>query len=95
MTEKTLQDFLIKKARQAGILAYKVVCVGRRGFPDVLLTQNGRTVFAELKNPNGKGRLSVQQIKTLNELNENGAETYVIQSKDQALELIQSYARPE
>jgi len=80
----------MKKCRQAGLLAYKLICVGRRGFPDVLvIDQRGASHYIELKSPTGKGRLSVQQIKMHNELQEQNANVRIIETKEQCLEFIE------
>jgi hypothetical protein len=94
-TEKTLQAFLLRKSRAAGMLAYKTASVGSRGFPDcVLVAQGGRVVFVEVKHPNGKGRLSRHQEIVLSNLTTFGAETHVIDSYDGATDLIRSIAGP-
>ncbi len=85
LTESGLQGYFIKKCRQRGLLAYKLVCVGRRGFPDVLVVDPaGGSHYIELKSPTGDGRLSVQQIKIHRELLEQNANVYIIDSKEKA-----------
>ena len=92
-TEKDLQGFLLKKARAAGMLAYKVESIGQRGFPDcVLISQDGRVVFVEVKHPNGRGRLSIHQLEIIEKLEQYGANIYVIDSKAKALDIVEQYA---
>lgn len=91
LSEKALQVFFIKSCRQAGLLAYKMVCVGRRGFPDVLvIDQRGASYYIELKAPSGKGVISAQQTKVINELKEQKANVQIIYSKQQAVDFIRS-----
>jgi len=94
MNEKQLQDFTIKKANERGILAYKTVSVGRRGFPDLTLIGEGGVVwFVELKHPNGKGQLSNHQIKTIADLRAKGANVAVVSSTEEVIELLNSFQR--
>lgn len=81
MNEAQLQRILIERCRGYGVLAFKMECKGRRGFPDLLLLHNGVSVFIEVKNPKGTGRLSAWQKKTIKLLTENGAHAYVIESE--------------
>jgi len=81
-SEKQLQDYLIKKSRNLQMLSYKLVCVGRQGFPDVLIvTPAGVSHYIELKSPSGKGRLRPNQIRTINELRGYQANVHVFSSK--------------
>jgi hypothetical protein len=81
-TEKQLQNYTKKLAAAHGILFYKLVCVGRRGFPDVLLAYSGQLIFIELKTARGTGRLHPLQEMTINELKKQGAHVYVADSKE-------------
>ena len=75
------------------MMAFKVQSVGQRGFPDcVLIGQNGTVVFVEIKHPNGRGRLSVQQIEIIEKLEQHHANIYVIDSKQAALDIIERHA---
>ena len=71
-TESDLQAYFINKCRHEGLLAYKLVCVGSRGFPDVLVIDpRGGSHYIELKTPAGGGKLSVHQLKVMAELKEH------------------------
>ena len=63
MTESKLQGACAKYARQNKVLVRKVHCEQRRGWPDLLLIfpGKGKVVFVEMKNPNGRGKLSALQ----------------------------------
>lgn len=98
MSEKNLQDFLLKKCKKFNILAYKTEAKGCRGFPDVTVCHDGAVYFIELKNPNGKGRLSVQQIDLITEMKKRGIKVHVYNSKEHVEQFIDSllfpYGRP-
>ena len=75
------------------MMAFKVQSVGQRGFPDcVLIGPRGAVVFVEVKHPNGRGRLSVQQIEIIEKLEQRNANIYVIDSKQAALDIIERHA---
>lgn len=80
--ERQLQEYVKKQAKINGIGFYKMQCVGRTGFPDVMLAFKGRAVFIELKSPADTGRLSPRQTIMINELITKGQEVYVIKNKE-------------
>lgn len=77
MTESQLQQKILNFCKSTGILAYKLASPSRRGVPDLMLIANGRTIFYELKHPNGKGVLSALQKVTIKQMQDHGAEVYV------------------
>jgi len=91
-SEKSLQDYLLKKAKWNGIYARKLVAVGHTGFPDVLLVIHGHAIFVELKSPSGKGRLSKKQEKEIERLRNEGINVYVIDSYAGADDVIKNLA---
>ena len=54
------------------------------GWPDLILMRDGIVAFWEVKNPNGKGRLSKLQLHTINEIKAHGGHVNVISSTDEA-----------
>jgi hypothetical protein len=82
MTERALQNKCIRKAKALGWLAYKFASPANRGVPDVIFIYDGRVVFIEFKNPDGKGRLSALQKHTINLMRNNGAQVFVVDSED-------------
>jgi hypothetical protein len=94
-TERQLQDYLKKIARAEKMDFYKMECVGRSGFPDVLLTWRGWSVYVELKSPAGTGRLSPRQKIMLKGLTNQGIENYVIEKQSQADALIAGIIKRE
>lgn len=90
MTERALQQKVMAAARKRGIFAVKVEAVGRRGLPDLMLLNNGRVVFLELKHPNGSGRLSALQVVMIDEMRRHGGEVFVMHDYEEALNLLDS-----
>lgn len=94
MSEKNFQTWCVKTAEAAGWLGFKMVAVGRAGFPDLLFVGPGeegllpRVLFVEVKNPNRNGRLSPIQKYVLNKLTDHGAEAYVCDNKEQFLAIL-------
>ena len=80
--ERQLQEYTKKQAKINGIAFYKLACIGRTGFPDVMLAANGRAVFIELKSPADTGKLSPRQTIMITELINKGQEVYVIKNKE-------------
>jgi hypothetical protein len=87
-TEKHLQAYLRANAKKHQISFFKLECVGRSGFPDVMLAHGGQCLFIELKSPSGTGRVSARQRLILDELTNQGMQTYVIDSREGADRLI-------
>jgi Holliday junction resolvase len=77
MLESRLQAYFIRKCRENGAFAVKLVAVGRRGFPDVLVLIGGQCYFVELKNET-KGRLSFPQQRMIAEMEAKNAEIFVL-----------------
>ena len=96
LTESGLQNYLKRAAKSSGVLYFKLLAVGRTGWPDVFLIKGGRIILVELKSPRGHGRLSARQIYLHKLLTDAGAELYVIDSKKDADTIIGKFnnARP-
>ena len=81
-SEKTLQAFIKKECKAAGILCYKFASPAHRGVPDLILVgPTGRVIFVEVKSPTGRGKLSPLQEHTIKQLRENNATVYVTNDK--------------
>lgn len=91
-SESTLQSFIVKLCGKYGVLCYKFSSPSRRGVPDLLLLCEGRVLFIEVKNPNGKGRLSPLQEIEIDRLSRNGFAVEVIDSKEYATETVRAFA---
>ena len=81
--EKHLQQYCKARARLHGISFFKLVAIGQRGFPDVMLiAPRGRIVFLELKNPNNtQGVISESQRRIISTLCGLGCDARVVQTK--------------
>jgi hypothetical protein len=53
MSEAALQRHFIAEAKRLGIFACKVVSMGVRGFPDLVVIVGGKVTFIELKKQGG------------------------------------------
>ena len=73
-------------ARSRGWFAEKIMRTGRRGFPDHIFIRNGRVIFIEFKRPGELPR--PQQVKRHREMRCHGAEVFVIDSLDEAREVL-------
>lgn len=55
MKEKDIEQYLVKRAKDFGILCYKFTSPARRAVPDrILLAPGGETCFVECKAPGKK-----------------------------------------
>ncbi|MDR1240728.1 MAG: VRR-NUC domain-containing protein [Oscillospiraceae bacterium] len=80
MTEKKIEQKLIKAIRNFGGLALKFISPGFVGAPDrIILFPGGRSVFAELKSPEGKMRPI--QVRRKQQLENLGFKVFVINSE--------------
>ncbi|WP_152658280.1 VRR-NUC domain-containing protein [Oceanobacillus sp. CFH 90083] len=87
MKEKQLEDRLKNKIEQLGGLCFKWISPGRRGVPDrICILPKGRTVFVEMKAPDGVP--SPLQRKRLDELRARGHEAYVLNTKQKVDDFI-------
>jgi len=89
MSESVLQKQIISEAKKRGMLALKVEAVGRRGLPDLLVISNGQTTYIEVKNPNGKGKLSELQKLMIADMKDHGAEVFVTDDIAEAIDILE------
>jgi len=81
MLEKTIERYLVQKAREKGGLAIKWVAPAMAGVPDrIVFFPGGRIVFVELKAP-GQRQTPIQ-IRVTKMLTDLGADVRVINSKE-------------
>lgn len=69
-------------AQKRGWFQVKIEKANINGFPDRLFIKDGRTVYVEFKNDNG--RLRPEQDRVIAQMREHGAEVYVISTKEEA-----------
>ena len=86
MKESTLEKYLVKKVKNIGGKAVKMVPTFENGIPDRQVLYQGRTIFVELKKEGEKP--AKLQVAFMRELNKHGFETRVIDSKELVDQLI-------
>ena len=81
MTEKEIENYLVRKIKNKKGVAYKFTSPGNSGVPDrICMLPNGKIFFVELKSPGKKPRaLQVNQIRKITNL---GQRVYVVDSKE-------------
>ena len=83
MTEDQFQTSVIQVAKDTGWMLFHDYDSRRStaGFPDLVMTRNGRTIFAELKSQ--RGRIRPEQKEWIAELEKtNGIEVYLWRPSD-------------
>lgn len=93
MTEGSLQRYFKRQAKLAGILWRKIKFEGQRGCPDVLIAKGGKVVLVELKNPNGKGKLSEIQKRQIKKLTDAGIEALIIDTQKEVDDVIKKFPK--
>lgn len=92
VSEKHLQNYLFKRAKDHGIYCRKMEAIGYVGFPDVFLVFSGRMALVELKSPTGKGRLSRKQEREIERLRAEGVNVYIVDSNEGVDNVIRNLA---
>lgn len=89
MSEKEIENYLVRKIKNKKGIAYKFTSPGNSGVPDRLcLLPNGKVFFVELKSPGKKPRaLQVNQITKIMSL---GQRVYVVDSKEKVDEVLET-----
>ena len=81
MLERRIEQHLVRRAKEAGGVAWKWVSPGETGVPDrIVILPGGRVVFVECKSPSG--RLSVKQQWLHGVLLGLGVEVRVVDSRE-------------
>lgn len=75
MTEQKIQTRIINGLEQEGYLVLKLIRLNKNGYPDLLAVKKNKTIFVEVKRPNGE--LSALQEARIKELNDKGIEAVV------------------
>ena len=80
MREANLERRFVKGVKDAGAVAWKLICPGHSGVPDrIVLIPGGKIVFIELKTESGS--LTPLQIETHNELRDLGFDVRTLYGK--------------
>ena len=94
MLEAKLEAQICDAVNKLGGMAIKVESPSRRGPSDrLILLPGGVVFFAEIKRPDGKGRLSPHQMKFAKDVRELGVPVYVIDSFEQFSSIIAAFQR--
>jgi hypothetical protein len=80
MRERDIEQYFIRRVREAGGLQRKFVSPGHKGVPDRIVVLEGRVHFVELKAP-GKYLRPDQQREHMR-LRKAGCSVFVIDSKE-------------
>lgn len=81
MEEKRGERHLVDGVKKLGGMCLKFVSPGTQGVPDrLILTADGRVIFAELKTETG--RLSKIQQHTIGQMRKRGADVRVVKGLD-------------
>lgn len=93
MGESKLQKKCCDYARNWGVLARKVHVERRKGWPDLLLIfpYTGETVYVEMKNPNGKGKIAELQRTEHQKIVNQGASAYFCENFNIFRALVQTH----
>ena len=87
MIEKQIERRLVNGVRKLGGLCYKFVSPGTQGVPDrIIITAQGRIIFAELKTD--RGVLSAIQKYIINQMMLRGADVRVLYGLKHVKELL-------
>ena len=90
MKEKVLEQYLVRKVKSMGGIAYKFTSPARRSVPDrLVLLPGGRILFVECK---GSGaRATKAQQYELDRISQLGFEAAVVDSKEKIDALLSQY----
>lgn len=88
MREKALENKIKKHLESKGYWFIKVhgSSIGKSGIPDIIACIEGVFVALEIKNPNGKGKISELQKYNISKINDSGGEAFIIDSFEDYLE---------
>ncbi|MDB4261351.1 hypothetical protein N9878_00650 [bacterium] len=93
MSEGSLQAYFKNQCKARGVFWRKIKFEGQRGCPDVMIAFEGRVMFVELKNPNGKGKLSALQVRQILKMNTAGLTCHVTDNKEGVDDVIRRITR--
>ena len=80
MREREIEQYFIRRVREAGGLQRKFVSPGHKGVPDRIAVISGVVHFVELKAPGEL--LRADQVREHKKLRDAGCNVWVVDSKD-------------
>lgn len=90
MLEKTIERYIVKYAKDKGLLSYKFRSPSNRGVPDrIFITPYGLTIYIEFKQE-GKSLSKLQQ-STYNKFKERNCNIHVVDSIEKGKIIIDKY----
>ncbi len=84
MRESVIEKKICDYAKAKGWLVFK--CAGSKGIPDRILHKNGKTIYIEVKRPEGK--LSKLQKITIKRINDHGIPAVVAYSVKEGIDYV-------
>lgn len=89
MRESEIENYFVRRVREAGGLQRKFTSPGTRGVPDRIVAFRGRVRLVELKAP--QGELSVAQEREHKRWTDAGIPVFVMRTKEQIDVFIKHY----
>lgn len=86
--ESKLQKKCIDYLNQKDCYVVKVVKASKGGVPDIIVCYKGSFIAFEIKNPNGKGKLSELQKYNINKIIKAEGRAYVIEDFNELVRII-------
>ena len=86
--ESDFQKDVIKFLKEQDIWFYRTQMGQQSGLPDIIACVNGMFVGLELKREDGKGRLTLQQAKVLEDINDSGGAAFEVSSMKEVENII-------
>ena len=90
MLEKKIEEYLVKRVRECGGIAFKFISPSRRGVPDrICVLPDGLLFFVELKTKTG--RLGKSQEREIARLRGLGQWVFILRSKEDIDDLLKGF----
>lgn len=88
--ESEIQSFIIKLLESKGWLVVKIIQTSKNGWPDLQAIKNGITIYIECKRQ-GEHPAKLQVFRH-EQIEKAGAKVFIIDSKENAIEIISKHA---
>lgn len=86
--EGDVEEYFIKRTKQAGGYPMKFISPSLRGVPDQILLYKGQTYYAEIKAPHKKARKS-QEVR-FRKFKKHGVHVYILDTREKIDDFIQN-----
>ena len=91
MLESVFQKEVIKILKNNKWYVMRTQMGIKSGISDLLAMKEGRTIWLELKRPDGKGKPSLQQLKVVNDITNQGCEAYFVSNLEELYKIIKNH----